>query len=153
MGGAGTRESTVSQGGSAEILRAVGRVGLAAVLLVAGVGHFVSHDAFLAQVPPWMPLPSVVVYASGVVEIALGIALLVVSRQRALVGWVVAAFFIIIFPGNVWQFIEGRSAFGLDSDAARLVRLFFQPVLVVWALWCTRAFDLLRRGRADVARG
>lgn len=133
------------------VLRTVGRVALAAILLVAGVGHFVSHEAFLAQVPPWMPLPSVVVYASGVVELALGIALLVVVRHRALLGWVVAAFFVIIFPGNVWQFLEGRSAFGLDSDAARLIRLFFQPVLVVWALWCTRALTLWRRDRANSA--
>lgn len=136
---------------SGGVLRTVGRVALAAILLVAGVGHFVSHEAFLAQVPPWMPLPSVVVYASGVVELALGIALLVVVRHRALLGWVVAAFFVIIFPGNVWQFLEGRSAFGLDSDAARLIRLFFQPVLVVWALWCTRALTLWRRDRANSA--
>ena len=136
---------------SGGVLRTVGRVALAAILLVAGVGHFVSHEAFLAQVPPWMPLPSVVVYASGVVELALGIALLVVVRHRALLGWVVAAFFVIIFPGNVWQFLEGRSAFGLDSDAARLIRLFFQPILVVWALWCTRALTLWRRDRANSA--
>jgi len=136
---------------SGGVLRTVGRVALAAILLVAGVGHFISHEAFLAQVPPWMPLPSVVVYASGVVELALGIALLVVVRQRALLGWVVAAFFIVIFPGNVWQFLEGRSAFGLDSDAARLIRLFFQPVLVVWALWCTQALTLWRRDRANSA--
>jgi len=136
---------------SGGVLRTVGRVALAAILLVAGVGHFISHEAFLAQVPPWMPLPSVVVYASGVVELALGIALLVVVRHRALLGWVVAAFFIVIFPGNLWQFLEGRSAFGLDSDAARLIRLFFQPVLVVWALWCTRALTLWRRDRANSA--
>jgi len=136
---------------SGGVLRTVGRVALAAILLVAGVGHFISHEAFLAQVPPWMPLPSVVVYASGVVELALGIALLVVVRHRALLGWVVAAFFIVIFPGNVWQFLEGRSAFGLDSDAARLIRLFFQPVLVVWALWCTQALSLWRRDRANSA--
>jgi len=136
---------------SGGVLRTVGRVALAAILLVAGVGHFVSHEAFLAQVPPWMPLSSVVVYASGFVELALGIALLVVVRHRALLGWVVAVFFVIIFPGNVWQFLEGRSAFGLDSDAARLIRLFFQPVLVVWALWCTRALTLWRRDRANSA--
>lgn len=121
---------------------------LAAVLLIAGIGHFLSHDAFLAQVPPWMPLPSAVVYVSGVVEVALGLALLLVVRHRAAVGWVVAAFFVIVFPGNIWQFIEGRDAFGLDSDAARFIRLLFQPVLVVWALWCTQALSLLHRERA-----
>ncbi|MBM3689939.1 MAG: hypothetical protein FJW80_09885 [Actinobacteria bacterium] len=129
----------------------VGRVGLAAVLLIAGIGHFLSHDAFLAQVPPWMPLPSAVVYVSGVVEVALGLALLLVVRHRAAVGWVVAAFFVIVFPGNIWQFIEGRDAFGLDTDAARFIRLLFQPVLVVWALWCTGALAQIAHGRARPA--
>lgn len=135
------------------LLRTIARVGLAAVLVIAGIGHFVSHQAFLAQVPPWLPWPSAVVYVSGVVELGLGLALLAVVRQRALVGWVVAAFFVAVFPGNVWQFIEGRSAFGLDTDSARLIRLFFQPILVIWALWCTDALRLLRRRRDAEAGG
>ena len=78
------------------------------------------------------------------VEIALGLALIVVRKQRAIVGWIVAAFFVIVFPGNIWQFIEARDAFGLDSDLARGVRLIFQPVLVIWALWCTGAWTAAR---------
>jgi uncharacterized membrane protein len=59
---------------------------------------------------------------------------------RVQVGWVVAAFFVAIFPGNISQYLNGIDAFGLDSDTSRLVRLFFQPLLVVWALWCTGAW-------------
>jgi len=55
------------------------------------------------------------------------------------VGWVVAAFFVAIFPGNISQYVNGIDAFGLDTDRARLVRLFFQPLLALWALWATRA--------------
>ena len=123
----------------------LGRLALAAVLLVAGFGHFLSPDEFAAQVPPWMPAPDVVVYASGVVEIVLGLSLILVRRHRAVLGWIVAGFFVIVFPGNIWQFIEGRDAFGLDTDAARGLRLLFQPVLVVWALWCTGAWSWARR--------
>lgn len=126
------------------MLTTLARLTLGVFLLLAGVGHFIATAEFTAQVPPWMPAPEFVVYASGVVEIVLGLALILVRRQRALVGVVVAAFFIIIFPGNVWQFIEGRDAFGLDSDLARAVRLLFQPVLVVWALWCTGAWTAMR---------
>ena len=117
------------------------RLALSAVLLVAGVGHFVAASEFAAQVPPWMPQPDLVVAVSGVVELALGLALIVGGRHMPVVGWVVAAFFVVVFPGNVWQLIEGRDAFGLDSDLARAVRLLFQPVLVVWALWCTGAWS------------
>ena len=81
--------------------------------------------------------------ASGVVEIALGAALLLSSR-RALLGWVVAGFFVVIFPGNIAQWIEGTDAFGLDTDTKRFVRLFFQPVLIAAALWSTGAWRTWR---------
>jgi len=126
----------------ATMVRILGRLGLAVVLIVAGIGHFTSADAFLAQVPPWMPAPEAVVAVSGVVELILGTALIVIPRRwRPALGWVTAGFFVVIFPGNISQFVTGTSAFGLDSDAARFVRLLFQPALVVWALWCTGAWS------------
>ena len=93
-----------------------------------------------------MPAPELVVLLSGVVELVLGCALIFSpKRWIPIVGWVTAAFFLVIFPGNLWQYFEGRDAFGLDSDTARLVRLLFQPLLIVWALWATRAFTTLRK--------
>lgn len=108
----------------------------------AGIGHLtVLREEFHAQVPDWFPLnEDFVVIASGAVEITLGLALLLWARGRILVGFVLAAFFVAIFPGNVAQYVEGVDAFGLDTDAERLARLFFQPLLVVWALWATAAW-------------
>jgi uncharacterized membrane protein len=83
----------------------------------------------------------------------LGIALIFFPRKwRPIVGCVTAAFFVIIFPGNLWQYFEARDAFGLDSDTARLVRLLFQPVLVLWALWATGAFTAWREKSAGGSR-
>lgn len=131
-----------------DIVRTNGRWLLAGVLLIAGIGHFASADTFVAQVPPWMPFPGAVIAVSGVVELALAAALVLTrGRRLELVGWIVAAFFVVIFPGNISQFLTGTDAFGLDSDAARFVRLLFQPVLVVWALWCTGAWRAWRAGR------
>lgn len=138
-----------------ESLRTVARWLLGAALIAAGVGHLsVQRQEFQAQVPGWFPIDAdLVVIVSGVVEIALGLALLLPARHKVLIGWIVAAFFVIIFPGNIAQFIEGKDAFGLDTDLERFVRLFFQPVLIVWALWSTGAWrpDLLERlrGRGD----
>lgn len=126
------------------MLRDVFRWILGGVLLLAGVGHFVQLNQFMAQVPPWMPAPEAIVIVSGIIEMGLGAALLLVSRYRTQVGWIVAAFFIVIFPGNISQLITQTDAFGLDSDLARTVRLLFQPVLVVWALWCTGAWRAWR---------
>lgn len=132
------------------MLRTIGRLILGIFLFGAGIGHFTNAQAFLAQVPPWMPAPDAVVAISGVVELVLGAALILAPRRhRATVGWIVAAFFVVIFPGNISQFVTGTDAFGLDSDAARFIRLLFQPVLVVWALWCTSAWRTWRRARAQ----
>ena len=129
------------------MLTAIGRLGLGIFLIFAGLGHFVSTSEFLAQVPPWMPAPELVILVSGVCELVLGSALIAApTKWQRLVGWVTAAFFVVIFPGNIWQFIEGRDAFGLDSNVARLVRLLFQPLLVIWALWATGAFTAWLRG-------
>jgi uncharacterized membrane protein len=117
---------------------------LALVLAIAGVGHFTSTAAFTAQVPAWLPQPEVVVYVSGVVELGLAAALLLARRRRTTVGWLVAAFFVLVFPGNISQLVTQTEAFGLDTDAARAVRLLFQPVLVVWALWSTGAWRAWR---------
>lgn len=129
--------------------RTVARLILGAFLAFAGISHLsFARAQFHAQVPPWLPLNAdFVIIASGVVEILLGAGLLVLSRWRVQVGWVVAAFFILVFPGNISQFATHTDAFGLDSDLARGVRLLFQPLLVVWALWCTGAWAAFRNRR------
>lgn len=123
----------------------MGRWALAALLLTAGIGHFTATDTFLAQVPPWLPFREAIVQASGVAEVALAVALVAVPSRRIEVGWVVAGFFVAVFPGNVSQAVTGADAFGLDSPTVRLVRLAFQPVLVVWALWSTGAWRAWRQ--------
>lgn len=122
------------------------RLLLGAALIFAGIGHFTfSRETFQAQVPTWLPLdPDFVVLASGVVEITLGIALTSLGRHVALVGLATALFFIAIFPGNISQYLTHTDAFGLNTDEARLIRLFFQPLLVLWALWSTGAWQWIR---------
>ena len=119
------------------------RLALGAMLIFAGTSHLTfARRAFKAQVPPWVPLkPDTVVLESGVVEIALGTALVALPTQKQLIGRIAGAFFTAIFPGNISQYTNHRSAFGLDTDRKRLARLFFQPVLVAWALWSTGALD------------
>ena len=122
------------------LVKGFARVALGIALGYAGFTHLTSSRLeFRAQVPNWVPFSAdFVVLASGVVEIVLGLALVFLVKYQVQVGWVVAAFFVAIFPGNISQYVNGIDAFGLDTDRARLVRLFFQPVLVAWALWATR---------------
>ncbi len=122
--------------------RTIARIALGAILTFAGVSHLTfARDEFAAQVPDWFPIgDDPVILISGAVEISLGAALIAFGRGRVGVGFLAAAFFVAIFPGNVAQYLEHTDAFGLDTDTKRFVRLFFQPVLVLWALWSTAAW-------------
>ena len=115
-------------------------------LAYAGVGHLTtSRTEFQAQVPTLLEeYADFVVLASGVVEIALGVGLIALWKYRVQLGWVVAAFFVAVFWGNISQYVNHVDAFGLNSDRARLIRLFFQPLLVMWALGSTGAWKSWR---------
>ena len=132
-------------------LKSLAQVALGAFLLSAGISHLGSNRTeFLAQVPTWLPLDAdFVVVASGIVEITLGVLLittvLIFKKYRQKVGLITAIFFILIFPGNINQYVNQIDAFGLDTDTKRLIRLFFQPPLVIWALWSTNVIRLTKK--------
>ena len=135
------------------LIKTLAQLGLGAFLLSAGISHLESNRTeFLAQVPTWLPLdPDFVVIASGLVEITLGALLittaLILKKYRKVIGISTAVFFILIFPGNINQYVNQIDAFGLDTDTKRLIRLFFQPPLVVWALWSSGAMRVLKKLR------
>lgn len=124
-------------------VRTAARLLLAGAMVFAGLGHlFWARKAFQAQVPDWVTKAAPidkdgVVVASGGVEIMLGAGLAILRRDRVLVGRILAAFFVAVFPGNLAQYTGKHDAFGLDSDRKRFIRLLFQPLLVAWALWST----------------
>ncbi len=123
-------------------IKKIAQAMLGIALTYAGSLHLTSsRQEFQAQVPTWLPLdPDFVVIASGIVEIILGLSLLILWRYRIQVGIIVAIFFALIFAGNINQYVNQIDAFGLNSDRERLIRLFFQPLLVLWALWSTNFF-------------
>ncbi|NBO79065.1 MAG: hypothetical protein EBV27_05455 [Actinobacteria bacterium] len=129
------------------------QLGLGAFLFFAGNSHLYSNrKEFEAQVPTYLPLdPEFVVVASGLVEMALGLLLFITvfefKKYRELIGLITAIFFILIFPGNINQYVNGIDAFGLDTDQKRLIRLFFQPLLVIWALWASGGLKYLAQFR------
>jgi len=123
-------------------VRRTAQIVLGVALAYAGSTHLSTKRLeFQAQVPTLLKdYADFVVLASGLVEILLGFTLIFLWRYRIIVGWLVAGFFIAVFPGNISQYLNHVDAFGLDSDKARAIRLLFQPLLVVWALWSTGAW-------------
>ena len=126
-----------------EVLRTVTRWLLAALLIAAGLSHLTwGRRGYRIVVPDWAPRATgldkdAIVVASGAVEVMLGAGLVALPAERTRIGWLVAAFFVAVFPGNVHQWRTQRPAPMLRTDRARLIRLFLQPVLVAWALWST----------------
>ena len=124
------------------------RILLGLLMMVAGIEHLtIQRTEFLSQVPRWLPdnpaFMDFVVLSSGVVEIVLGLAMVFFIKYKIQVGLVLAVFFVLVFPGNLSQYTNNINAFGLDTDQKRFIRLFFQPVLVFWALWSTGALKTL----------
>ena len=124
-------------------MRRAGRYSLAALLLAAGASHLTwGRRGYWIVVPDWAPRATgldkdAIVVASGAAEIMLGAGLLVLPGDKGRIGWLVAAFFAAVFPGNVHQWRTGRSAPMLRTDRARFIRLLLQPLLIAWALWST----------------
>ena len=118
-------------------------------MLLAATGHFTfQRVAFQAQVPDWVPLDKdLVVILSGIVELILGLAMVFLTKYKAYVGWALALFFLLVFPGNIAQYLNKVDFGPLNTDSARFIRLLFQPVLIVWALWSTGAWKAWRETR------
>lgn len=125
------------------------RIILGLFMITAAIGHFTfQRTDFQAQVPNWVPLDKdLIVILSGIVEILLGLAMVFLTQYKVKVGIALAIFYVLVFPGNIAQYLNGTSAFGLDTDQARLIRLFFQPVLIFLALWSTGALVALFRNK------
>jgi uncharacterized membrane protein len=126
------------------LLQNILRIILGLIMLLVGIGHLTFQRAeFQAQVPRWLPsnqgFIDFVVLASGVVEIALGLSMIFLVNHKVKVGIALAIFYVLIFLGNISQYMNRIDAFTLDTDQKRLIRLFFQPVLILWALWSTGA--------------
>jgi len=132
-------------------LQDVFRVILGCFMILAGTGHLTFMRAeFQAQVPDWVPMnKDMVVVLSGIAEIILGTWTVFLTRWKVYAGITLAIFYVLVFPGNISQYVDHRSAFGLDTDEKRLARLFFQPALIVWALWSTGAWKALRTRKVN----
>lgn len=125
---------------------------LGVFLVCIGISHFIVQEEFINQVPLWLPLEyDTVVLISGAIEISLGTLLLFLPKQRIGLGWMITTYFILIFPGNISQYVNQKDAFGLDTNELRLYRLFLQPILIGWTLWATGAWDNLINNQSQIS--
>ena len=125
------------------------RILLGLVMTYIGIGHltFLQID-FQAQVPTWITtqndLIDLIIITSGIIEIILGLLMVIGGKLKVKTGVLLAIFYILIFPGNINQYVNEIDAFNLNSDTSRFVRLLFQPILVFLALFSSGGLWLLK---------
>ena len=132
------------------IIQNIFRVLLGSIMLYIGIAHLsFRRIEFQAQVPTWLTtnegMMDLVVLISGYIEIAFGILMILGGKLKIKTGIALGIFYVLIFPGNINQYINEIDSLRLDSDNKRLIRLFFQPLLVLWAFWSTGALKYLKR--------
>jgi uncharacterized membrane protein len=125
------------------VIKRVLRWVLAGLMISAGVLHFTAERFFSQIVPPFLPAARLLVWVSGVFEIALGLMLLV-PRTRRLAGLGLVALYIAVFPANIYMAVENVQLHGMPSwyeqpsPLALWLRLPLQVVLILWALWVSK---------------
>ena len=125
---------------------------LAFIMIAAGVLHFVAESFFTQIVPPFLPAPRLLVWISGIVEIALG-AGLIPARTRRLAGYGLVALYIVVFPANIYMAVSEVQLQGMPSwfqqpsPLMLYLRLPLQLVFIAWALWAS-ARSSTRRAHA-----
>ena len=131
------------------IIQNIFRVLLGSIMLYIGIAHLsFRRIEFQAQVPTWLTtnegMMDLIVLISGYIEIAFGVLMILGGKLKVKTGIALGIFYILIFPGNINQYINEIDSLRLDSDNKRLIRLFFQPLLVLWAFWSTGALKYLK---------
>jgi uncharacterized membrane protein len=116
------------------------RLGLGLALVVAGVAHLVNPVPFEQHLPSWVPATELLVLVSGIVEIALGIALLLARHGRRRLGQATALFFIAVWPANIYVALAGVDVEGQPGGLYPWLRVVVQPAFIALALWCTSAW-------------
>jgi uncharacterized membrane protein len=117
-----------------------GRLGICAVFLFAGIGHFLKTDSMIAMLPAFVPARRDLIYLSGIVELCFAIAVVALHDPR-LVGWMIVIYLIVIFPSNIYAATQ-RISFGGHSIGPRylLMRFPLQLLLILWTYWfCARS--------------
>ncbi len=115
------------------------RRGLAAAMAFAGFSHLAQPDPFIQHLPDWVPAAGALVAVTGLIEIAIGVALVSRRLPRETVGRVTAAFLLAVFPANVYVAVADVDVEGQPGGVFQWIRLPLQAVFIAWALWSTRS--------------
>lgn len=117
-----------------KILRFIAAVLFGLFLIYGGVNHFINPEFYNPFIPDFLP-ELWVNYATGVVELMLGIGLCIPRFQKkAALGalWLMIAF----TPIHLWDLWSDAPAIG--SRNAAWIRIAVQGVFIAWLYWLSK---------------
>jgi uncharacterized membrane protein len=127
------------------------RLGMALALLFVGSDHWINPGRYLPMMPAWIPLHLELVLFTGAAEIAGALGLLI-PQTRRLAGWMLAIYFVAVFPANIHNALNGVTVEGLPQASWYYwARLPFQPLAIWWALYAAELIRWRLLGRVWVA--
>jgi uncharacterized membrane protein len=126
------------------------RRGMGVAMIVAGVAHLVGPDPFVQHLPEWVPAREPLVFASGLLEIALGGALLWARARRVAVGRALALYLLAVWPANIYVAAAGVDVEGQPDGPYPWIRLPLQLLFIAWALWSSRSVEPFRPEKSDL---
>jgi uncharacterized membrane protein len=113
------------------------RRGLALAMVFAGFSHFARSQPFVQHLPEWVPAREALVYITGAIEIAFGVALLLAHTHRVAVGRLLAAYLVAVLPANIYVAVADVEVDGQPGGVHAWIRLPLQGLFIAWALVST----------------
>ena len=110
--------------------RSVGSWIVIALFMTSGVLHLVNPEGFLWLMPPFLPFPLLLVYASGVAELIAAVGLLLKARFAPLFTVLVL---LAVWPANWWFAFDVLGQGDVWLAVFAWARLPLQIPLMWWA--------------------
>lgn len=121
-------------------LKRIATLLLGVFFILAGINHFVMPEFYDPLIPDYLPFPAILNYASGIVEILLGLGVLLKrSRHYAALGIVVLM--VLFIPSHVHFIMIGscvENSLCVHPAIGWLRLVVVHPLLILWAWWCRK---------------
>ncbi|APD05819.1 hypothetical protein UJ101_00267 [Flavobacteriaceae bacterium UJ101] len=103
---------------------------LGVLMMYGGVQHFVKPDFYIPFVPYFIPFKAFFIYASGVLELLLGITLFI-PKYSKIAATGILILMLLFLPIHIGDVFSDTPAIG--SHQAALIRLPIQFLFIAWA--------------------
>jgi uncharacterized membrane protein len=130
-------------------MKYAGLVLVSLFFLIGGQAHFTKTAFFVSIVPPYVPLPLLTVYVTGVLEL-IGAVAIWVPRLRSWAGIGLVALTVCVTPANIYMWLNPQ-LFRDISPAFLAWRLVAQVVLLAIIWWSTRPETSPRSPEGELA--